>query len=55
MDLTTSIKFEDIQQQHDQKKYQKFNYIVTINEKSKCGLDGLPEYMEEWALTCFTK
>ena len=39
----------------NQKEFKQHNYTVTINPESKCGLDGLPEYMEDWALTCFTK
>jgi hypothetical protein len=39
----------------EQKEFKKHNYEVTVNPNSACGLDGLPDYMEKWALTCFTK
>ncbi len=54
--MKTSIKFDDMATMlKDEREFKKMNYVVTINPESKCGLDGLPEYLQDWALTCFTK
>jgi len=43
--METSIKFDDIGNDVNPREFKKFNYVVTVNPESKCGLDGLPEEM----------
>lgn len=53
--LSHNMTIEESKDQEDEIFGQEMNFEITVNSKKRAGLDGIPEDVETWLLSTFTK